>query len=106
MRTLSSASTSAPSASSNAVEHREELLDQAFRGPLEVLRLAPERLLLEVLEVRLDLLGERAHLIALVAQAGQVGLEHRAGFSRRVVTELLGAGRVGLHHRVVVVAGS
>ncbi len=89
------------------VEHGEQLLHEALRRPLEVLGLAPQHLLLVVLEVRLHLLGERAHLVALATQAGQVGFEDRSGFGRRVVTVVIGAARIDLGRRVLkrVVAG-
>ena len=99
MRTLSSASIERAQRELERVEHRQELLDQALRGPLEVLGLPPEHLLLVVLEVRLDLLGERAHLVALADQPVEVGFEDRAGLGRRVVTDALGVARVGVGRR-------
>jgi len=47
------------------VEHRKQLVDQIFTGPLEQLALTADRLLLEVLEVSLDPLGKGPVLIAL-----------------------------------------
>ena len=62
-----------------AVEHREQLLDERLARPLDDRRLALHRLLPVVLEVGLDLLGERAHLVALAQQPVEVALERRRG---------------------------